>query len=150
MIVRALAVVGLLLAGSAGGAPGGDRERLEGTWVLSSLEINGQVVPLTDAKTGRPAFVARLAVKGDRYVLTAGENRLAMTHRLDPRASPKRIDLTALAGPDKGQTFQGIYKLEGDAFTVCRPADPGQARPKTFATRPASGLMLGVWKRARP
>jgi uncharacterized protein (TIGR03067 family) len=72
-----------------------------------------------------------------------------MTCRLHPGQRPKAIDLTLAAGPDKGKTFLGIYKLEGDTYTICRPVDPGKERPTAFATRPGSGLMLVVWKRPK-
>ena len=72
-----------------------------------------------------------------------------MTCRLHPGQRPKAIDLTLAAGPDKGKTFLGIYKLEGDTYTICRPVAPGKERPTAFATRPGSGLMLVVWKRQK-
>jgi uncharacterized protein (TIGR03067 family) len=69
---------------------------------------------------------------------------------MDPGKTPKAIDLTVTEGPQKGQTFHGIYKLEGDTYSVCPNVEPGKDRPTEFATRPDSGLMLVVWKRVQP
>jgi uncharacterized protein (TIGR03067 family) len=60
-----------------------------------------------------------------------------------PRKTPKEIDCVYLNGPLRGRTILGIYKFEGGRLTVCY-ADPGKARPKAFATRPGSGLVLYV------
>jgi hypothetical protein len=43
---------------------------------------------------------------------------------------------------------QGIYEVEGDTFKLCYAA-PGEARPKEFATKAATGLTLAVWKKAK-
>ena len=136
---------GLLLAADApqSGAAGQDQDRLQGAWGLVSVEVNGQPVTvekLTDA---------RLEVRGEKYGFRFGKTVLEMTYRMHPGQGHKAIDLTPTAGPNKGKTFFGIYKLEGDTYTICRPTEPGKERPTAFATKPGSGLMLVVWKRQK-
>jgi uncharacterized protein (TIGR03067 family) len=134
---------GLLLAADApqSGAAGQDQDRLQGAWGLVSVEVNGQ--PLTMEKLKE----SRLEVRGESYGFRLGKTVLDLTCRLHPAQQPKGIDLTVASGPNKGQTFLGIYKLEGDTYTICRPVAPGKGRPTAFATTPGSGLMLVVWKR---
>ncbi len=91
-----------------------------------------------------------LKAMGDSYTFRLGDVRLALTFAMDPSKSPRTIDLTVTEGPQKGQTLNGIYKLEGDMYTICRNAEPWKDRPTQFATRPDSGLMLVVWKRVQP
>jgi uncharacterized protein (TIGR03067 family) len=149
-------LAGLLLAAWASyaeGPPasaGSDKEQLQGSWALFSIEVDGKVTPARDLKAGRLALDPRLVVKGERYTLYLGKSPVFMTYRLDPAHTPKQITLTIREGRAKGQTFQGVYRLEGDRFTICRPMNPGKERPTVLATRPGSGLILGVWKRAGP
>ena len=132
------------------GTPDRELKALEGDWVLSYLHINGDPVAISSLNAGTTPLAPRLTVKGDRYTLYVADRPLAMRCRLEPGYSPKRITLTVLKGPEKGKVYRGIYKLEGDRFTICRPMDAAQPRPDAFATTPESGLMLGVWKRVKP
>jgi uncharacterized protein (TIGR03067 family) len=93
---------------------------------------------------------ARLVVQGPKYSLKLAEARLEMTHKLMSDMRPPAMDLTVAEGPNKGKTFQAIYKLEGDTLTVCRSIEPGKQRPAEFASKPDSGLLLVVWSRAKP
>jgi uncharacterized protein (TIGR03067 family) len=140
----------LLACAYAAGPTAGDLKRLQGAWVLESLELNGKAVAIDSLKIDRKPLAPRLTVKGERYTLALADKPFAMACWLDPGHTPKWINLTVLEGPDKGKVFQGIYKLEGDRFTICRPLDSTQRRPTAFATTQASGLINGVWNRVRP
>jgi uncharacterized protein (TIGR03067 family) len=129
---------------------GSDSEKLQGTWLLVSVEINKQPIPLEDLKSGKTVVTAQLVVKGESYLFTLGEERLEMTFKMDPTKTPKAIDMTIVAGPEKGKVHHGIYKLEGDTFTICRYFEPDKDRPTEFGTKPDSGLMLVVWKHCKP
>jgi len=141
-----LTSIGLLAASSAFAderKPGG-KESLEGTWKLTSVEINAQSLSMEKLQA------ARLTVKGPKYSLVLDDSRLEMTHVLLADKQPKAMDLTIVEGPEKGMVYYAIYKLEGDTFTVCRNIKPGMDRPAEFATKPDTGLLLGVWKRQKP
>jgi uncharacterized protein (TIGR03067 family) len=117
---------------------------LEGTWKLASVQLNAQPLPMEKLQD------ARLVVQGPKYSLKLADARLEMTHKLMSDMRPPAMDLTLAEGPDKGKTFQAIYKLEGDMLTVCRSIEPGKQRPAEFASKPDSGLLLVVWSRAKP
>lgn len=140
---------GLLLTSASAAVPN-DRDRLQGVWRLSAAEVNGQTVALNNLKSGDKILIGTLTVEGESYTFRLGDVRLALTFALDPSKSPKAIDLTVADGPQKGQTFHGIYKLEGDTYTICRNVEPGKVRPAEFASRQDSGRMLVVWKRVQP
>jgi uncharacterized protein (TIGR03067 family) len=150
MILRMLALTALLLGSGAYCAdpPGDDNARLEGGWVIESLEVNGNKVNVEEFKAGKE-MEARLVIKGGDYLFYLGKSKDAYAHKLNPSAAPKEIDLTVRRGPLKGLTYRGIYRLEKDAYTVCRNVEPGKDRPREFATKPGSGLMLIVWKRLK-
>jgi uncharacterized protein (TIGR03067 family) len=136
-----------LLAGADGpegvGAKG-DRERLQGSWAMVSLEINGEKAPEEEVKA------ARLFVEGGRYTPVFDERIISESFTLHPELTPKAIDFTYTDGPRKGETVKGIYKLEGDTYVMCRAIKADDARPKEFATRSDSGLALVVWRRTTP
>jgi uncharacterized protein (TIGR03067 family) len=142
----ALLAVGVgMLAGA--GEPkrdaGDDRDRLQGSWTMASVVLDGMAVPTEYAKTGR------LEVDEDRYAVTLGVT-IASTFRLDEMQSPRQIDFTFTDGPQKGQTVRGIYEIDGDTYRLCRGLRPEIQRPGKFDSPPDSGLMLVVWKRAQP
>jgi uncharacterized protein (TIGR03067 family) len=116
---------------------------LEGDWKLTSVELNGQPLPMEKLRD------AELVVQGTKYTLTLLETRLEMTHKLMVDQMPAAMDLTVATGPQKGQVFRAIFKLEGETLTVCRSIYPEMERPKEFASKPDSGLLLVVWTRSK-
>jgi uncharacterized protein (TIGR03067 family) len=111
-----------------------DKDRLQGEWVVVSAELNGEKFERVKDR--------KLVVKGDEWTAPSGGK---FTFTLDTAKSPKRLDLKA--GTDgQEQTWPGIYKLEGDTFTLCRSRGPGGERPKEF--KGGEGIFLMVCKRA--
>jgi uncharacterized protein (TIGR03067 family) len=143
-------LVTLLLVGTAlvGGAFGSrdatkdDAAKLQGIWEIVSVEIEGKAVPMDDLKA------SRLIVEGKRYSFKLGKIDLEFTFRLNASETPKAIDLIVAEGADKGSVYRGIYTLEKDRYKICRTTNPGRDRPTAFATRPNSGTMMVVWRRA--
>jgi uncharacterized protein (TIGR03067 family) len=117
-----------------------DAARLEGVWAIVSVEIDGQALPMDNLEG------ARLSIRGTRYDFRLEQTRLDLTFKLDSRKSPKAIDLKVMDGPEKGQVYHGIFKVEDGLYTICRSTAPGKDRPTEFATRPKSGLMMVVWR----
>jgi uncharacterized protein (TIGR03067 family) len=115
--------------------------RLQGTWVMTALEINGEKLPAEKFQS------TKLEITGDRYITDTGRGRHEATLKLDPAKDPRTIDMTFADGPNKGDTAEGIYKLEGDTLTICRPRLPPQPRPTEFSTKPGTDRFIVVWKR---
>lgn len=143
-VLPAIAAVSLLAVVAFAGDKGKtDRDAIQGTWGIVSVEIDKQPMP-SDMSAD-----ARLVLKGEKYSFTLSDAKLEMAYKLQPDKTPKAIDLTVAEGAMMGQTYYGIYKLDGDTYTVCRSTVPGKPRPTVFATQPDSGLMLVVWKRIK-
>jgi uncharacterized protein (TIGR03067 family) len=123
--------------------PNDDRGRLQGTWTMVSVVLDGMAVPEEYAKNGR------LEVEGECYRVTLGVSSTS-TFRLDPTKSPKQVDFTFTDGPQQGQTLRGIYEIDSATYRLCRALRPDVERPGQFASPPDSGLMLVVWKRSQP
>lgn len=108
---------------------------LEGEWRFASLEIDGAPVP--EAALAH----SRILMDGDRFRTESPEATYEGVFTIDVEATPPRIDIEFVEGPEAGNTCEGIYQLDGDSLTLCL-ALAGAARPKAFATSPESGHAL--------
>ena len=117
-------------------------KRFEGTWAFVSMEINGKAVPVANLKDSRLIF------KDERFT-SKGEDTNEGTFAVDPAAKPKTIDIKVSVGEGKTITILGIYKFEGDSYTICS-ALPGKPRPTEFSARAGGGQGLTVMKRETP
>lgn len=141
-LLIALAVGLLIAADDAKQKKGGKKalKQLEGTWVMVSGEDKGEKLPEDTIKN------AKLTMDGDKHTVKLGDATIVGTHKVKAKADPKEIDATDTEGPFKGETTLGIYKLEGDTFTVCF-APPNKERPKEFTSKSGTGQFVHVWKR---
>ena len=134
-----LALLAFLAADAPQDPSPSDLELLQGTWVLESGERDGKKVP--DDQLGKATVVS----KGNKYKITAGIGTATRgTFTIDPDKSPKWLDATAAAGPDKGKTWLGIYTVDGTTHRACL-APPGQPRPEKFASPADSGVIDETW-----
>jgi len=116
--------------------------RLKGTWVFESVESERAKLPVEGFKDNR------LTIDGDNFSYKEGENVTHGTFKIDATKKPKTLDVTFKDGDLKGKTFTGIYKLEGNTYTVC--LDPsGKTRPTEFASKKGSPVVLEVLKREK-
>jgi uncharacterized protein (TIGR03067 family) len=119
-------------------------DKFEGTWKMESFTVDGKPTPIeTFAEF-------RMTLKGENFTTVTAEGKTNGTYKVDPSKSPKTIDITFTGGPLDGLTMLGVYKLDGDTYTVCLPAGGGKERAKELASKPGSGLVLEVLKRVKP
>jgi uncharacterized protein (TIGR03067 family) len=112
---------------------------LEGKWKAVALEAGGKPLP----KDGIPEFTFVVAAEGKATGRTPqGEFHATIT--VDLKASPKTIDNLHESGAHKGKRQYGIYKLEGDKWTVCMtpPGAPAGDRPKDFTTKDTANVVF--------
>lgn len=111
-------------------------ENLSGTWEIVYLESDGKEQALGDLKE------IRRIQQGDHIIWKKGDQTIMeLKFAVDPSTSPKRVDSTYTTGENKGRTHQGIYRLDGDDFTMCFGGFD-KPRPTEFATTPGSGLII--------
>lgn len=109
-----------------------DVEKLQGTWLVVSFEIDGR-------QENREGL--RLTHAGNKFATLIGNKVVqAGTFTIDATAQPKAMDYVVLEGNNKGQTFKCIYRVEGGVLTACGTSKG--SRPKEFATTRKAGDFL--------
>jgi uncharacterized protein (TIGR03067 family) len=116
-------------------------EKLQGTWVMAELEVNGERVP--DKKLEGTTLV----IRGDKYIVKVKDTTHETTIKLDPSQKPRALDMYFPNGPEAPKLSKGIYELDGDTFKLCRHQMPGEDRPTQMGSWPNTNLFVVVWKR---
>lgn len=119
-----------------------DLDSLQGAWHVTALEVDGNKMP-ESMLAG-----SQITVKGSKFDTVSMGAAYSGALTLDETAKPKTFDLKFTDGPEKGNTNLGIYKLTGDTWTLCL-ATRGKIRPKTFSTKPGTGIALETLKRGK-
>lgn len=119
-----------------------DLDLLQGTWTVTALEMDGQETPATMLGN------ARIVIKRDRFISTGMGAEYEGTLKLATSTKPRQIDMKFDAGPEKGNTNLGIYKLNGDTWKLCL-ATRGKVRPSKFTSTPGSGFAVETLTRGK-
>jgi len=118
---------------------------LEGKWKAVSMEASGVPLP----KENLPEFIFTVGAGGKSTAQSShGTDQATIT--VDPKSNPRTIDNLHESGATKGKTQYGIYKLEGDKWTVCmtQPGVAASERPKDFATK-GTGNVVFIFERQK-
>jgi RNA polymerase sigma factor (sigma-70 family) len=118
-----------------------DRDRLQGTWEITSIHMDGKEPQGAEADNIKRQ---RFVFKGNKLI-AKGEG----TYAIDPGKKPKEIDLKIEEGPEAERgTWKGIYELKGNELTLCM-ALPNQDRPTEFVSKEGETTVLVRLKRAK-
>lgn len=115
---------------------------LTGSWTAVEARRDGAEAP--------ELVGHRLVFEGEgfRIVGASGELLHAGRYAADATVRPARIDFVQEAGGATGQTWEGIWRLEGDRLTIVDDApDPVKGRPVGFAAGKGSGHVMLVFRR---
>jgi uncharacterized protein (TIGR03067 family) len=119
-----------------------EMEKLQGEWKGLALEHEGRAIPVMD---------------GWGWTFAGGEVRLNYvppaskgSYVVDPKQSPKALDLTALEGKEMGRVSLCIYKFEADRLIICARIPSSQkGRPTEFKSEPGSESGLITLERVK-
>jgi uncharacterized protein (TIGR03067 family) len=117
--------------------------KLEGTWLVVSLEVEGLKIPGDTIKD------SRLFIKGNEFTMKEKIATYRGNFIIDSSKKPKTIDINFTEGPEKGNTSLGIYELDGDDLKLCLTIT-AKNRPTEFVANPKSGHGYEVLKREKP
>src|SRR5262245_14901128 len=141
-VVIILAYIGLMELLAEEPAKSDDKDKLQGVWKVTGLEVQGEKAPVEAASGVRFLFD-----QNTLHIHQGDEERKAAEFKLNSSAAPKTIDLTDSV---EKRTVFGIYELDGDTLKLClSEAGDAKARPTTFATKPGGGHALFVLRRDR-
>jgi uncharacterized protein (TIGR03067 family) len=133
----------LCLVTGAGRVAPDDKASLQGVWSAESMEADGKPAPAEVVKW------MRLTFKGDNVLFRGnfGDDREEeCSFKIDATKSPRHFDFTP---PNQEKPILGIYEITGDKLRIClRHGGSSAGRPTEFSTKPESGLILTVFKRA--
>ncbi len=115
-----------------------DQQKMQGTWVVVSA--------VKDGRRNEQRLGAKVVYKGDTFQRLMPNANARGTFKLEPGPKVKRMDITYLEGPEKGQTWAGIYSLEGDVLKLCYAA-VGKPRPSEFTSTEGSQQLLILLRR---
>jgi uncharacterized protein (TIGR03067 family) len=130
-----VACVVLAHTGSARAADA-DLQALQGKWIVESFDYNGNPVDVMQGDVRE--------FKEEKYTLAPKVgDAISGTAKVDSAKNPKEIDLEI-----NGRTLKGIYALDGDSLRMCYTLN-GAERPIELVSKPDSGIVLVVHKRAK-
>jgi uncharacterized protein (TIGR03067 family) len=112
---------------------------LEGKWKAVALEAGGKPLP----KDVVPDFLFIVGADG-KATGQMGKLEYQAKVSVDAKKDPKTIDNVHETGAHKGKKQFGIYKLEGDKWTVCMtpPGAVESDRPKSFDTTDTKSVVF--------
>jgi len=121
-----------------------DRKKIEGTWRIVALVVNGNKAKQEDARK-------LIVVNGSdgTWSLRSEDKEISRgTSTIDPTQNPKTIDFTPTNGEGNGKLHLGIYELGEETRRLCF-APPGKERPTEFSSATDSGHILVTFERVK-
>jgi uncharacterized protein (TIGR03067 family) len=118
---------------------------LQGKWKTVDMEAGGKPVP----KEAAPDFRITIGADG-KSTGKMPQEEFGFVMTVNPKKDPKAIEVLHESGTEKGKKQFGIYKLDGDKWTVCMTM-PGSAetdRPKDFNTKDTTHVVF-VFERVK-
>lgn len=108
---------------------------LRGTWTCVAFENKGE-------KYIKAAYDGtKLETASDFWSITSFGVTSKIRVKLNEQADPKEVDLYYLRFEEETPPLRGIFKIEGDEFTLCRAIGNG-ARPTEFKTTKDGNVMM--------
>jgi uncharacterized protein (TIGR03067 family) len=121
--------------------------KLEGTYLLTGIEMGGEKLP-DEFVTKGPEGERTIKITADKLIATKKGKEDAVSYKVDATKTPAHIDVVEKKEGGKDQKMYGIYKIDGDTLTICAvESEKPEDRPKEFKTAKDSRAVLMTLKR---
>lgn len=121
-----------------------DMQRIEGTWIITELVVNGNRVKEEDFQKIRVVNGA----DGTWSLRVEGKEISRGTNVFDPKMTPKTIDFYPTDGEGKNNKYLGIYELGENTRKLCF-VEAGKTRPNEFSSEAGSDRILITFERMK-
>ena len=113
---------------------------IAGKWTIAEAELGGQKLP--------PQTFEKMVLELDKTSYQLMEDKVIDSGLLEvvKDTQPPALIIAGLFGPNKGKTFQCIYRFDGEDLIMCYNLG-GDGIPEKFETTPGSLLYLVRYKR---
>jgi RNA polymerase sigma factor (sigma-70 family) len=121
--------------------PRDDRQAIQGTWQVVSMEMNGKKDP--EGAEFDMIRQLKMTFTREKQVIQLAGREKDYAYKLDPTQKPKALDL------EGDVSVPAVYTLDGDTLKICLPnaGKGGGDRPSEVATSEGDGRLLVVLKR---
>jgi uncharacterized protein (TIGR03067 family) len=120
--------------------------KLEGEWVLASMESGGRalkIVPTVLTFRGEEmTFKSRVRGRDG----TEKDIKTTARFTIDATKDPKHLDFTTTSGSFAGPGAKAVYAVDGERLTLCY-GPPGSERPQTLTSPADSKIIMSQYKR---
>jgi uncharacterized protein (TIGR03067 family) len=128
-----------VVMGTLSAADKDDWKTMTGTWTTQSVTIKG-------ADQSALFKDATLTMSEGKYQFMLGATVDQGTVTIDRTKTPKHMTVTGSEGPNKGKSYECIYKFEDGTLTICYGLTE-KKRPEKFESGKDSDTMLVVYKK---
>jgi len=116
---------------------------LKGDWIQVANQSIGLIAELF-GQVPEPDKMRVMSCTASKITLRLDEESYVLgPYRIDPKQSPKTVDITITLRDGKQATLQGIYELEGSRLMLCLDSFGG-ARPAGFPKKAKDGDDKGL------
>jgi uncharacterized protein (TIGR03067 family) len=123
-------------------------QKLQGTWVMVSGELDGKEAADEDVSR------SKIIYEGNKLQIVdpkqTSETIIAEIVMIDPTKTPKEMHFIRKNGPNAGKVLIGIYEFEGDDQYRFALDPTGAMTLKEFVTKEETGHVRNTWKRVNP
>lgn len=125
-----------------GAATADETAPLQGTWLVKSATMAGEPVAQEIVQQ------LRLEIRGLSYTVTTAAGPDEGKLELDAKASPKRMKIIGVRGPNKDRTILAVYELTGDELKISYLMR-GEKYPTDFTSTAENKHFVVVYERKK-